>query len=82
MPNTFIMQEIARQEFDYYVELEEAGQDVEPPLIFRIPKGRATGHHSAYTNVLRNTTHKESHSLSRVSRTFPPAAFSCNATRR
>ena len=40
MPNTYMMQEIIRRHFDYYVELDEAGQDVEHLFIFRIPKGK------------------------------------------
>lgn len=39
MPNTYAMQEIIRRHFDYYLELEEDGKDVECPLILRIPKG-------------------------------------------
>ena len=40
MPNTYSMQEIVRQDYDYYIELEEEGKDIESPLIFRIPKGK------------------------------------------
>jgi hypothetical protein len=40
MPNTYTMQEIARQNYDYYNELVEEGKDVESPLIFLIPQGK------------------------------------------
>jgi len=39
MPNTYSMQEIVRQDYDYYIELEE-GKDIESSFIFRIPKGK------------------------------------------
>ena len=39
MPNTFMMQEIIRREVDYYVDLEDAGEDVEIPLLCSIQKG-------------------------------------------
>jgi hypothetical protein len=36
------MQEIIRQYYDEYAELEEEGENIEPPLILRIPKGKGT----------------------------------------
>lgn len=40
MPNTYTMQEIVRENYDYYKELQEEGKDIEPPYIFHIPKGK------------------------------------------
>lgn len=39
MPNTYAMQELIRENYDYYNELKGQGKDVECPFIFRIPKG-------------------------------------------
>ncbi|KAG6236962.1 hypothetical protein E4U23_000146 [Claviceps purpurea] len=38
-PNTFLLQEIVRQNFDYYLDCEEEGKKVQPPFIFTISKG-------------------------------------------
>lgn len=44
MPNTYTMQEFVRRHYDYYIELEEQGKDMESPLIIRIPKGKQSNY--------------------------------------
>lgn len=39
MPNTFNMQELIRNNYDQYIEMDEAGKAVEPPLIYTVLKG-------------------------------------------
>jgi hypothetical protein len=38
-PNTFMMQELFRRNFDQNAEHEDEGKEVETPFIFTIPKG-------------------------------------------
>jgi hypothetical protein len=38
-PNTFMMQELIRRNFDENAEREEEGKQVDVPYIFTIPKG-------------------------------------------
>lgn len=39
-PNTFMMQELVRQDFDQILDREEGGQQVEMPYIYTVPRGK------------------------------------------
>lgn len=43
-PNTFIMQEIIRRNYDDALDREHAGQEVETPYIYCVRKGKSVAH--------------------------------------